>query len=384
MAQITEKSGRNISLYQDISNKMLSEIRSGRYALGDKLPSHTDLIEKYGVSLTTIRQAIADLEKRGVVRREHGRGCFVSLQPGVSSDRSPRLRTVGLIFERTNKPADAPAEEHILLAFANACRERQIRLFSAETDFDSHRGGKALMETFDGIQLDGVCVFLHEPIDAYKRVEIFGREFRSSVVIFPGPAYEAMPIDCIDVDLRVGVRQLMKYFLYLGHQRIAYVGSHIAQCLAGDEKITGGKWQAYRDVLEEAGIEIDTSLIVDIPSSGKLDRKVKQAVVKLIKRPKPASAILAANDLIARQVLYWLWEEGISVPKDVSLAGTDDVSLARQLVPPLTTVRFPFTQIAKTAIAIMEQRLSKQNRPIQKVTIPTELIVRESTGRIED
>ncbi len=155
------------------------------------------------------------------------------------------------------------------------------------------------------------------------------------------------------------------------------------QCLAGDPaRITGGRWEAYVDVLGEAGVRPDPSLLVEIPYGCEPDESMAEKVIKLVKRDDPATAIYAGNDWMARYVMEWLWRAGIRVPGEVSVAGLDDVSFARQLVPPLTTVACPHRKAAETVIELMRGRLAEPDRPLQRVTIPSELVVRESVRPI--
>lgn len=368
-------------LHRRISDQILSDIQAGRLGLGDKLPSQAELQQKYNVSVGTIRQALATLERRGIVRKVNGLGSFISLQANTTR-KVQKLSSVGLIFERTGRSEDIAAEDQVLLAFSEVCREKGMRLISAETDFDSHLGGRKLIQTFQDTPLDGVCVFLHEPVDAWERINILKKEFPVSVLFIPGDSLMQMPIDVVDVDMRVGVEQLMDYLLALGHRRIGYVGSHISRCLAGDEKITALRWQTYRDCLKKSGIPMNLDYLIDFPYNQEPTPQVADAVVNLVKRTDPVTAIFAANDWIARNVLNWLWKAGVYVPRDVSLVGTDDISFAKALVPSLTTVAFPFAQIASSAISMMEARLRDNTIPIQKITVPNKLIIRESVSAI--
>ena len=70
------------ALHRKLTDLILDEIHSGRLPLGAKLPSQAELVARYQVSVNTVRQSLATLEKRGIIRKEHGRGSFVSLQSG--------------------------------------------------------------------------------------------------------------------------------------------------------------------------------------------------------------------------------------------------------------------------------------------------------------
>lgn len=368
-------------LYQDLTSTLLEDIRQGTFPLGSKLPSQAELVDKYGVSVTTVRLALANLQRRGIIRKEHGRGSYVSLQSG-DNHRSETLRNVGLIFEKTGRPEDAPAESETVLAFHRVVTRSGKRLVTMETSFDQHAGWGELVSAFDGMPLDGVCVFLHEPADAADRIGVLGREFPSSVVMFPGPSLGAMPVDCIDVDVRAGVEQLMSNLIQLGHRRVAYVGSHIEACLSGDPNVTAGRWQAYRDAMEEIGAGVDRSLVVEVPYGKEPDLSVADQIIEMLRGDNPVTAIVAVNDWMARSLMNLLWQKGVQIPRDVSLAGFDDLSYARELVPGLTTVAFPFEKMAERAVDLLENRFAHPDVPLQQVTLPTRLVLRDTVVAI--
>ncbi len=92
------------------------------------------------------------------------------------------------------------------------------------------------------------------------------------------------------------------------------------------------------------------------------------------------TAILGINDLMAMGALQAAHERGLAVPADLSVAGFDDIDLAEHLTPPLTTLRANGEAIGRQAATLLFQRLANPEAPQQRVAIPTELVVRNSTG----
>jgi len=92
-----------------------------------------------------------------------------------------------------------------------------------------------------------------------------------------------------------------------------------------------------------------------------------------------ASAVLAYNDLMAIGLLDGLHGLGLRVPADLSVVGIDDISVSRLLRPKLTTVSNPTAAAGRTAVDMLLQ-LGDDRRTTAQVTLPTELIVRDSTG----
>jgi len=67
-----------IPLYYQLKQRVRNEIERGVYRSGDRLPSETEMIQRYGVSRITVRQALSELESEGIVVRRHGRGSYVA------------------------------------------------------------------------------------------------------------------------------------------------------------------------------------------------------------------------------------------------------------------------------------------------------------------
>ena len=65
-------------LYQQLKQRLRDEIERGDYKPGDQLPAEPELIQQFGVSRITVRQALSDLAAEGLVVRRHGKGTFVA------------------------------------------------------------------------------------------------------------------------------------------------------------------------------------------------------------------------------------------------------------------------------------------------------------------
>jgi len=376
----TGEQKKRAPLYKRINDEIISNIQKGVFCLGDKLPSQAEFITKYNVSVATVRQSLANLERRGIIRREKGRGSFVSLQ-SRNVPNSTKLRSLGLITELSGFPADRPAEEQMVMAFANVCKEQGIRLVMVQIDFDQHLGGAKLIEVFDDLPLDGICALFHR-VEPEESLEIIAKEFRSAVYLTQAPIRENISMDSVDVDLTSGINQLMSHLLAIGHRRIAYVGPHIEEYMAGITTSGGGRWPVYKNALERKGISIDRSLLVDMPYTKEFSSETNNAILNLVKQKNPATAIFTSNDWIARYIMELFWKAGIRVPDDVSLAGLDDVEIAKFLVPSLTTVAFPFQKCAQTVVKLMQDRLVNPIKPVCHITLNTELIIRDSIKSI--
>ncbi|WP_372663611.1 LacI family DNA-binding transcriptional regulator [Cohnella sp.] len=175
----------------------------------------------------------------------------------------------------------------------------------------------------------------------------------------------------IIVDNFKGGYEATRHLLELGHREIAHI-SGPDPFLSSKERVRG-----YLFALEEAGlqpysIERGTFEI----SSG---YEIAQGWIKSGKIPP---AIFAADDYIALGVMDALKNEGIRIPRDVSIIGFDDQLFASEFRPRLTTVRQPAEQIGRAAVEHLLAAIDGSSKSNVTIKLEAELIIRESTARI--
>jgi LacI family transcriptional regulator len=178
----------------------------------------------------------------------------------------------------------------------------------------------------------------------------------------------------VDVDNRAGARLAVEHLLDRGHRRIACItNAPLAYTAAGD------RLDGYRDALAAAGLAPDQALVEEgafDAASGRL------AMAHLLTRAPDLTACFVASDVVAFGALRALREAGRRVPADFSIAGFDDIPLARHFDPPLTTIHLPANALGAAAGRALIDRLT--DRPTaERTLLPTELVVRDSTGRLD-
>jgi DNA-binding LacI/PurR family transcriptional regulator len=166
-----------------------------------------------------------------------------------------------------------------------------------------------------------------------------------------------------------GSRQATEHLLALGHRRIAVIAGSIVGPI-GMERLLG-----CQRMLAQVGLSLDPDLIVQ---AGWNTEEAYQATRNLLIRRRNFTAILAGSDLMAIGILRALHEQGIQVPKEVSVIGFDDVNLSRYTEPPLTTVRQKREEMSRNAVQLLIKMI-EENGAASPVIVPTKLIVRAST-----
>jgi len=176
-------------------------------------------------------------------------------------------------------------------------------------------------------------------------------------------------VTSILVDNFNGGYEATKHLIDLGHRDIAHI-SGPDPFMSSRERERG-----FLFAMEEAGLKpfavergmFEISSGYDIAS-------------RWIKAGNLPSAVFAADDYIALGVLDACKNEGISVPRELSVIGFDDQLLASELRPYLTTVRQPAEQIGKTGVELLLQAIGGSTKRSVTVELKPELIIRESTA----
>jgi LacI family transcriptional regulator len=176
------------------------------------------------------------------------------------------------------------------------------------------------------------------------------------------------PGDSVIPDNVSGAREMGRTLAGLGHRRIGVI-SGPANSTATHDRLAG-----LRLGLEDSGLQLDPDAVV----AGDFTRdNGERGVNELLSRIPNLTAIFALNDVMAIGALSALRRLGKRVPDDISLAGFDDIPIARDVTPGLTTVRVPMLQMGARALALA---LEPRDGGLRTEHLPTELVLRDSTG----
>jgi DNA-binding LacI/PurR family transcriptional regulator len=180
-------------------------------------------------------------------------------------------------------------------------------------------------------------------------------------------------VDHVGVDSVQAARDMTAHLIATGRRRIAVVGAPGPVETAAARQRTEG----YRLALADAGIAHDPGLELPV-ARWTTERAVEATDAFLAQFPLP-DAFFCFTDSMALGVLSELWERGLRVPRDVAVAGFDNVVGARFAVPPLSTVAFDLRELTTAALDLLAERIANPTRPRQRVVVPHHLVVRAST-----
>jgi DNA-binding LacI/PurR family transcriptional regulator len=179
-------------------------------------------------------------------------------------------------------------------------------------------------------------------------------------------------IDQIKIDNFQGAFNIVEHFIKVhNYNKIAIINGPKGNCDA-EERLSG-----YLSALKKNKIKKDSSLIIN----GNFD--VESGVIgftTLMNQKTKPEAIFASNDMMAVGVYEAVKEQGYKIPRDIAVAGFDDIFLSQFLNPRLTTVRVPVTELGSKAVRYLLDKINKNDDTIHFDVLPVEPDIGGSCG----
>ncbi len=219
--------------------------------------------------------------------------------------------------------------------------------------------------------LDGVIA-----IGKFSNIEVDAFTAYSKNIVFVDFSPNEKMYDSIIIDFRKAVLEVLEYLLSLGHQEIGYIGGR--EYIGKDNK-------AIEDERETTYYEFMKKNDIYNPDNVHVGRFTSEdgygLMKKAIEKGGLPTAFFIASDSMAIGAIKALHESNISLPNDISIIGFDDIPTSKYLVPPLSTVKIYTEFMGVTAVGLIRERINEGRGISKKVTIPSELIIRESCKR---
>lgn len=181
----------------------------------------------------------------------------------------------------------------------------------------------------------------------------------------------------IELDHMAAAGLALSHLKELGHRRIAFIKG---QTFSSD---TAARWNAIRKTCSALDIQVDPELVVQLEGTAPGSEPGYAATRKLLERSHAFTALFCFNDASAIGAIAALHEDGLHVPRDVSVVGFDDVPGAATIRPGLTTVRQPLYEMGQTAavnlLRLIQDGMTEPSAP--PILVKPAFIRRHSTDR---
>ena len=277
---------------------------------------------------------------------------------------SGRSRIFGLIVsEITN-----PFFPEIVQGFEDIAVQHNYEILTTSTVHDPKRMALAVRRMIER-RVEGVAI-----VTFGMEEELFDDlKSRQVPLVFIDVAPPLPRMSNIRIDYVHGIRQAVQHLAALRHERIAFISGPLAL------KTAVARQRAFLQAMEEIGLPVEP--MCQIEGNHTMEGGI-EALKKLLMLAKAPTAIICSNDMTAIGVMRQSYEEGIEVPRDLSVIGFDDIRLAQFTIPPLTTVKMSQTEIARLAFhALLSEVQRKTPAPSgSDYILRTSLVLRDSTA----
>jgi len=165
--------------------------------------------------------------------------------------------------------------------------------------------------------------------------------------------------------------QATEYLISSGHTHIGFITGTM------DLNASIDRLDGFKAALRAHHIPFDSQLVFE----GTYEQTDGYTgALYLLDLPSPPTAIFASNDVMAMGVMDAVRSRGLRIPEDISVIGFDDIPQAALVRPALTTVRQPLEQMGRVATQLLLDLLKDPTKKINRIELPTELIVRNSVA----
>ncbi len=329
-----------------------------------------DVALRAGVSTATVSRV---LNAQGKVNRETEAKVTAAVaalgyvpHAAARALASRRSRTIGAVTAALDNPIFAKG----IQALEHRLEQSGYGLLVASSNYEPARELKQVRTMvergIDAIMLQGDS---HLP-EVYALLQRKGIPYINTWIYDP-----AAPHPCCGFNNEDAGRNIAEYLLDLGHTEIAMVGG----ITSGNDRARN-RIKGVRLALEARGLELRPERLVERPYSISDGRDgLREILAAAGKGPRP-TAVIGGNDLLAIGVILEAQQSGLTVPGDLSVAGFDDIELAANIAPALTTVHVPVEDICTLAGDFLVARI--EGRPARDhLSLEARLVVRQSTAR---
>ena len=337
--------------WQAVSSFLSRQLAAGAYRPGDILPSENQISKSIGVARNTVRQAFAELEKEGLIKRVRGKGTVVA--PHNQKTNSQQLEMFALIMPEIRRSSYAS----LVKGFDVGANNGYHQIMICNTDESVDKQGHIILQLLEkGVA--GVAVvpttYFQTPVQQIRYLQANGVP-----VVFCHRSIEGVdaPFLCWEWEQvgRIAGEKLIEY----GHKQIMYFGNW-------KYSIPLSHVRALRQILSENSVSLpdDRVLFGPPPTESEADIKKEKLIKTALTGENRPTAVLCSDDTEAERVFWVAHQVGLNVPEDLSIIGFGDVHRDTMFKKLLTSVTVDELHLGKRAASLLCEMRSG-DKPIE-------------------
>ncbi|MFJ1870572.1 LacI family DNA-binding transcriptional regulator [Streptomyces chartreusis] len=336
---------------------------------GNRRPTIKTVAARAGVGRTTVSRVVngshlvsADARSRVLAAIKELNYVPNSVARGLVTSRTDAVALV--IPESASRLGSEPFFAALIRGVSQALADRRTQLQLMLVRDQAER--EQLTESVAERRVDGVLlVSVHSDDPLPAMLEEMGLP-----TVLAGRRDADERLSYVHADNAGGATEAVRHLLRSGRKKVATIAGPL------DMDVGRSRLDGWRAAHEEAGLSAPETLIEVGDFSWESG---SQAMRSLLERAPDLDAVFAASDLMAIGALEELRRQKRQVPGDVAVVGFEDSPHARWTNPPLTTVRQPVEELGSTMVRILAD-ITEPDAERQQLMLPTELVVRESSG----
>ncbi len=354
---------------------ILRGLETGRYRIGERIPTERDMANQFKVSRPTATNAIRRLVRAKLVSRTIREGSVV-----IDVPTQKPLVFGAIILDQARRPDESifsvvaheisrrAAEGHSIVMLRDPSRIEQpndpdlfARYLAAANEFINRK--------VDGVFLMPQLILPNQHVSTTADIAKHFAEVGIPVVLIDGDVVRYPERSCFDlvgIDNFYSGLTLARHFLKRGCRKIDFFAISMRHPTQ-EARIAG-----YMKAMEEHGIRRDAGAL----HYG--DLLNGDFVLETLRQRQP-EAVLVVNDFQAAAVMRQALQAKIKVPEDLCIGSFDDLPMSVHLPIPLTTIRQPVIGMGTSAYQVMLQRINDPGMPPVHIAVKDELIIRASS-----
>ncbi len=332
-------------------------------------PTIHDIARELQISASTVSRALNDNPRISLKTREKIKALAQSLgyQPNIlaSNLRNKKSNTIGIVVPLINRhffsSVISGVEDVAYKAGFTVVISQSNDLAQKEID---------IVQSMFSNRIDGLIISIAMQTSTFEHLKLFRK--KHIPLVFFDRAVPEIETDKIVVDDFAGGFRVTQHLIDQGYNRIGH--------LAGPQNLTTyfDRKNGYIDALHKNGIPFDESLIhINKLTSDDGILAVKQ----LMSLPDPPDALFCGNDTTALSAMIYLRDLGMRIPEDVGIVGFSNEPFSKVVSPSISTIAQPGFEMGQKAAELIIRKIENKERTYQTITLPTELIIRESSCR---
>lgn len=328
-----------------------------------------DIAKVAKVSSNTVSRALNDKSDISIETRERILDIAKSMgyvhNTLAKSLRSQKTKIVGLVVSDNSNPFFC----RVVKGIEDTLSQNGYSLILCNTD-ENYSKEIVAIDALVGRKVDGILI---TPTQA-ERQDISKLISTGISIVLIGRHFHDMEVDYVINDDKGGAFAAVDHLIRLGHKEILFINApdYIS---SATERLVG-----YKEALEKNNLKPNPNLIR--VCGNKTERAYNSMKGVLVEGVK-FTAVFTFNDIMALGVIKALKEFNLKIPEDISIVGFDDIEFVSMLEPPLTTVYQQKYQLGVESARILLEKMQGKHHNVQQVVLPSELVVRGSTLRIE-